>query len=275
LAFYLGASLNLYSMLGLLENSPVFILALLYAAILLTLTWEMDELAGALMALAAYQWQVGLPLLALIMLRVITQQRWRVVAGFGMVTAVLLAISLFVYPAWFLAFLRAVITDLRADYGFSVRTALSELMPGLGGPIFWGLPLLLLLLLLAEWSRARQAVQRHFYWTACLTLACTPLLGFRTELENLAVLVLPLGLIFSVLRERWRAGYWLTTLVLLLLVLVPWAALIGSPLAFAAPGPFMFLFLPLTTVIGLYWTRWWAVRPPRTWLDRAVDAEYR
>jgi hypothetical protein len=29
----------------------------------------------------------------------------------------------------------------------------------------------------------------------------------------------------------------------------------------------IFLFLPLSTLIGLYWIRWWAIRPPRILSD--------
>ena len=31
----------------------------------------------------------------------------------------------------------------------------------------------------------------------------------------------------------------------------------------------IFLFLPLFTLIGLYWIRWWAIRPPRILSDLA------
>jgi hypothetical protein len=34
-----------------------------------------------------------------------------------------------------------------------------------------------------------------------------------------------------------------------------------------------FLFLPVITVIGLYWVRRWAIRPPRTWTERATNPE--
>jgi hypothetical protein len=31
----------------------------------------------------------------------------------------------------------------------------------------------------------------------------------------------------------------------------------------------IFLFLPLFTLLGLYWIRWWAIRPPRIFTDLA------
>ena len=32
-------------------------------------------------------------------------------------------------------------------------------------------------------------------------------------------------------------------------------------------GDLLYLFLTLFTVIGLYWIRWWALRPPKLWAD--------
>ncbi|MBE3040695.1 MAG: hypothetical protein IMZ62_18010, partial [Chloroflexi bacterium] len=37
--------------------------------------------------------------------------------------------------------------------------------------------------------------------------------------------------------------------------------------ASAALNDVLALVLPVLLVLGLYWMRWWAVRPPRTWSD--------
>jgi hypothetical protein len=37
----------------------------------------------------------------------------------------------------------------------------------------------------------------------------------------------------------------------------------------------LFLWLPLFCLTGMYWIRWWALRPARTWLERAAINEYR
>jgi len=91
----------------------------------------------------------------------------------------------------------------------------------------------------------------------------------------LVVLILPWAFILSVVRERWKAGYWLAGLLLLLVLLVPWGLFVGSVLTRQIRLDIIFLFMPVFTVIGLYWIRWWALRPPRTWLERAVNMEYR
>ena len=49
-----------------MEASPVLLLGLIYAGILFALRAEQDELAGALMAVSLYYWEVGGPFLILV-----------------------------------------------------------------------------------------------------------------------------------------------------------------------------------------------------------------
>lgn len=273
--FTLVSSLGIYSLFGLLEGSQVLILSVLYGGILFSLRNAMDELAGALVAFSFYRWETGFVFLVLVSLYVFDERRWRVLAGFGMVTVLLVAVSVFLYPDWLWSFLRAVISDLRFDHGYSPAIVFEHFWPGMGGRLGWGLSLLLIILVAVEWSAARKMEFRRFYWASCLGLAVTPLIGFRVEIEYLVVLILPLAVIFSVVRERWKAGYWLASLLLLLVYLVPWGLFVGAGLTRDTRLDLIYLFLPAFTVIGLYWTRWWALRPPRTWLERAASNEYR
>ena len=100
-------------------------------------------------------------------------------------------------------------------------------------------------------------------------MGAAPLLGFRTEFDNLAVLVIPLAFIFAIVYDRWnRIGNSLTLLLLLMVFLVPWAlSLFASPWLAANSAEIIYLFFPVFTVLGLYWIRWWAIRPPRVWAD--------
>lgn len=109
---------------------------------------------------------------------------------------------------------------------------------------------------------------RRFIWAACLTLAATPLLGLRTEFSNLVVLFPCLTLIFAVTTDRWKTGIWLASLLLAIVLLVPWAFYVQwSTLRDQRFYDYLFLFYPIFTVVGLYWIRWWFIRPPRTWLE--------
>jgi hypothetical protein len=191
-----------------------------------------------------------------------------------MVTGLLAVVSIFIFPDWIWSFLRSVTAGWRMDYGFTPAGILTQL--GAPYPVYlgWGMTGLLVIVLLVEWSSARRAEERRFFWTACLTLAVTPLIGFRNEMENLVILFLPMMLIFSVVRERWRAGYFLSSLLLMIILLVPWGIVFLPDASVPVKNGLLYLFLPGFTLICLYWIRWWTLRPPRTWLDRVASQEY-
>lgn len=267
--FFLFCIFNVYAFQAILSASPALLLSLIYAGILLALRAERDELTGALMAVSVYYWEVGLPFLLLVTWRVYKQGRIRVFAGFFMLSFVLLAVSFFLYPDWIIPYLRAGMNNLRADFGFSIRSVFAQLVPPFGGGLAWALIGLLGMALGYEWNAAHHADFRRFYWACCITLAATPLLGFRTGTENLAALVIPFVYFLSIVHDRWRRlGNPLIVLLLLFVFLFPWA-LYFFPLAGDSSQQIIFLFFPLFTVVGLYWMRWWALRPPRTWVDLA------
>jgi hypothetical protein len=165
---------------------------------------------------------------------------------------------------WIIPFLRAGWNNLITDFGFSIRVIISDFFPSYGDWLGWIFVALLTIALLYEFGASHDADFRRFYWAACLSIAAAPLLGFRTEMEHLSVLVIPLALIFAVVHDRWRhIGNILVIFLVLMLFSVPW---LGYFLPFISQET-VFLFLPLFTVIGLYWLRWWAIRPPRVWAD--------
>jgi hypothetical protein len=268
--FFLFCILNFYTFRALREATPALLLGLIYAGILVALRAGSDELAGALIAVACYQWEVGGPFLLLVFLRVLYERRRRVLAGFGMLVFVLLAVAFFIYPDWIVPFLRATVNNLRADFGFSVQKVFNSIWPAFGERFAFCLRILLLIVLGYEIGSARGSDFRRFYWASCLSIAVAPLLGFRTEMENLAILILPLALVFAIMHERWRLGNILIYVILILAFVLPWAIYsLAIPSFGKIAEEFLFLFYPVLTLLGVYWIRWWAIRPPRTWFDRA------
>lgn len=267
--FFLFCIFNFYSLQALLEATPVLMLGLVYAGILLALRAEQDELAGALIALSCFQWEVGGPFLLLVLLRIIYERRGRALAGFGMVTFILLAVSFLWNPGWFMSFLRAIANNLKADFGFSAQVIFTHFWPDYGSRVAWALTVLLIIVIGCEWNIARRSDFRRFYWAACLTIAATPLLGFRIEMENLSILILPLAFVFAVTHARWkRIGNGLILVLLLLIFALPWGLYFFALPRFGnMANEILLLFYPIFTVMGLYWIRWWAIRPPRVWYD--------
>jgi hypothetical protein len=272
-AFLLAGFSSYYSILALHEANPVLLLGLIYAGILVSLKSGMDEVAGALLALCLSRWEIGAPFIILILLRVWAEGRSRVFAGLFMATFILVGISLLLYPDWLIPYLRAVVNNLKVEYGFSIFGISSRLFPSQGESAAWILVLALVILLGYEWSSAREADFTRFYWIACVTLAATPFLGFRSELENLAVLIMPVALVLSVVRSRWRKqGAILSYLILLVYLVAPWSfhLLIANQYG-KITQDVIYLFMPVSTLVGLYWIRWWLLHPPRTWMDQAMS----
>jgi len=264
---------SLYPVAALAEGTPAVLLALGYVGILWAIQSESDELAGALMVLCLCMWEVGLPFLVLVVWRVFHERRWRILAGFGMTLAILLSISFLLYPGWPLPFLIASVGVIRSPHGISTSVILLGLSPEYGAQIAEGLTIVAVSTLLYEWAAGRDSDDRRFLWIACLTLAATPMLGLRTELGNLVVLMPGVVLIAATAFQRNRSGGWLGAIVVALTFSVPWILFLRW-FAFHDQRAYdlLFLFLPIACLIGLYWTRWWFLRPARTWLDevRAV-----
>jgi hypothetical protein len=260
---------SLYAAISLQEGSEVILLGVAYAGILLALRAEMDELAGVLLVFSTFHWQVGAPFLIFIFLLVFWAKRWRVVVSAAMILFSLIILSFLLYPGWILPFLRASWNNLQAGYGYSTISVFTSLWPEFGRLFAWGLAIILLIVLGFEWNTSRRAQNKQVVWTACITIAITPLLGFRTELANMVVLLFPVVIILLYVRERRKIFGTVILLVLLLVVTgIPWMVYTGNVLPFGIEGDFLFLFLPTISILGLYWIRWWMVRLPRTWLDQ-------
>jgi hypothetical protein len=262
---------NFYTFQAIQEASPVLILGLLYAGILFALREQMDEAAGALMAFSLYYWEVGAPFLFLVFLRIYHEKRTRVFMGFFMPCFILTFISFLSYPNWIIPFIRAAVNNLRADFGFNVHAIFIHIWPSQGAAIAWVFIAVLFIILGYEWSLARSGDYRRFYWASCLSLAAAPLLGFRTEMENLVVLIIPLALVYAIVYDRWhRFGGALTILLMLVIFTFPWLFYLFAVSRFGSIiQQVIFLFLPLSALVGLYWIRWWAIRPPRILSDLA------
>jgi hypothetical protein len=267
--FSLISIFNYYSITGLFEGTPVILLGCLYLGFLLAYFAGRDELAGALLVLTLFYWQVGSLFIILVILKIFTDKRWQVLLGFGMTFIILFALSLLIYPGWIFSFVVAMFASIRSQFGVTSAGIFTQLSPLYGHTITQGITILICLMLIYEWVAARHSDSRRFIWAACLTLAATPLIGFRTEMSNLVLIFPCLTLIFAAAANRWKTGLWLSTLLLTIVLLVPWAFYVRwSLLNESIYYVYLFLFYPVFAIVGLYWIRWWFVRPPRTWLDQ-------
>jgi hypothetical protein len=267
--FFMVSLLNFYTVNSFLNGTPTIFLLLAYAGIILSLQYYQDELAGVLLVYTCIQWEISGAFFLLITFYVFRSHRWRVLLGFVMVSFVLMLISYLWYPGWTIPFLRAAYNNWTADFGLSMRHIAQYLWPQQPVLIGWILTGITVIILGYEWNKVSDKDFRRLYWTSCLTLSIAPFLGFRIELEQLVVLILPLGLILKVMSGRWaHFGNGLTLVFLTLYFAIPWLIFLQAAPRFGHKAQeILFLFLPVLTVVGLYWIRWWVIHPPRTWAD--------
>lgn len=267
--FFVISLLNFYTVNSFLNGAPTIFLLLIYAGIIFSLQNYQDELAGALLVFACIQWEIGGAFFLLIMFYVFRSRRWQALMGFVMLAFVLMIISHLWVPGWTIPFLRTAYNNWTTDFGFSMRHVAQYIWPQQPVLIGWILTGITVIILGYEWNKVGDNDFRRLYWTSCLTLAIAPFLGFRIELEQLVVLILPLGLILKVMSGRWKHfGNILTLTFLILYFAIPWLIFLQAvPILGLKAQEILFLFLPALTVTGLYWVRWWAIRPPHIWAD--------
>lgn len=259
-----------YTLIAFGAGTPAVFLAALFFGALYALRSSADELAGALLCLTFYQWEVSALFVLFLLVFVFANHRWRVLAGFGMTLTVLLAVSFLVYPGWGLPYLRGVLSDWYRSDALRFGAIAARWFPQVEFSIGRWTAYLLGLLVFWEWTRAVTAHFRHIVWTACLSLAVTPLMGFAIFPSNHVVLLPSLFLIVMLVWERWtRRRNWLPLLVLLAAFLVPFGLYYRfSADASRLAADLLIVLPPLASLLGLYWMRWWAVRSPRLWADQ-------
>lgn len=250
------------------QGSPVVLLLLGYMGILWAMRTQKEELAGALLALCLCYWEVGLPFLFLVTGRVFRERRWRVLAGAGMTLGFLLLVSFLLFPGWLMPFLVATVARLRSNHGLSAAVALQGLLPQHGIQIAAAIAIVAIGILLFEAATVRSSDARRVAWTACFALAAAPLLGWRTQTSHLIALIPSYALICAASVQRKRWGPALAILLMVVAYGAPWL-LFWRRLALVDQLAFelLLLFPPLFALTGLYWTRWWFLRPQQTWLD--------
>jgi glycosyl transferase family 87 len=262
--------LHYFSFNALFTSTPAVFLIFLYVCILLALRSRSDELAGALLSLVAYQWEVGGLFFLFILFFVLANGRWGVLAGFGMALFVLLVASFLTDSSWGLPYIRAVLSDWYRGVNLNFGHILARWLPDLRFPVERVVSIGLGIVLFVEWVGSVHAHYRRVVWTAALSLAVTPFIGMAIFPANYVVLILPFVLILALVWERWKRyrGFY-SALIFILVLLIPFALYIRIVLVYdPLVTDILTILPPIAAVAGLYWMRWWVLHAPLTWSDQ-------
>jgi hypothetical protein len=259
-----------FSINSLLSASPTIFLTLIYLFILAALRSFSDELAGALLFLVAYQWEVGALFFLFVLVYVILNRRWSVLVGFGMALVFLAIVSLIANKDWLIPYARAVLFDWYRGINYTFGVILTYIFPNISISINRWIAMIGSIILLVEAIRSTDEHARHVMWAAFLSLAINPMLGFAIFPSNHIAMLPAIILITALAWERWTNQRIAVSLFLIGLIFFFYFGLYFETISKVAHvyAELLSALPPLLTVLGLFWMRWWAVRPPRIWADQ-------
>jgi hypothetical protein len=143
-----------------------------------------------------------------------------------------------------------------------------ELFPGASAQIAIALSLVTLVMMLVEWYGIGEREGRAFHWKLMLTLNLLYLFNLTSEGIYLIWLFAPMFSVYKYLIEKWHVSgriiAWVTTLTL---IFVHWRRFQITQNWLPEESALVILLLPMLTMVGLQWFRWWATVSPKALID--------
>jgi hypothetical protein len=238
--------------------------ALLIVLALWLIRLNRDTPAGILLALATAKPQMAFLIFPFVFLWAISRRRRQLILSMAGALLVIMIVTLALMPDWPLQMFWQLSEYPEYTTTVSPLAIIAAAAPGLQTTLNILLHGLALIYLIGEWVLAWGKDFRWFLWTALLTLVITNMVAFRTATTNYMMLLPVLFLVFRVMHERWgRTGLILVFVSMLILLAGLWWVFLQT-VDGNLEHPVMYLPLPFISLIGLWWVRWWAIRPPRT-----------
>ncbi len=237
--------------------------ALLLIGALLLIYKEQDGFAGLLLALATTKPQMAYLIIPFVLIWAYSRQRFTIFSGFFGSLAGIFIVSIFFIPNWPLQMIWQIMEyPSYTERIGSMVSILAGAIPGISTQLsiilnilFWGY-------LIMEWALAWGKDRNWFTWTALMTMVLTNFMVSRTATTNYVMMLPALFIVFKVLEYRWpKAGKGIVWALILLFFGGLWV-LFFDTVQGNLEQPAMYLPLPLFCLIGLWWVRWWSIRPP-------------
>ncbi|PKN81776.1 MAG: hypothetical protein CVU42_16200 [Chloroflexi bacterium HGW-Chloroflexi-4] len=262
-SLFLFGLFGFHGIMPLLDGSLSIPITLMTLGILITIHNKQDEAAGLMIAFTTMlPVPIGL-FLIFVLVWVIATRRGKIIAWFLATFSLLLGFSFAVIPSWLIQFLTNMIGAYRELDSASPGGILINRWGAVGERFAIGISIVIGLILVFEWWQAVKGGQKRFIWTALLTLALGTWSGIKTSPLNYVLLYPALIMGLELLFERWKNKANGTILIILVvLFLGSWSIFLLTMSASFQTGVSSFLFIPLpiTTIVLLYWSKWWVVK---------------
>jgi hypothetical protein len=263
-----------YSIRPLINANASILVGLFVMLALLAIRAGQDSWAGLFLVLATIKPQVVLILILFILIWAVSERRHLIFWSFFGNLALFIAVTSLLIPDWTWQNLRQVLAYPDYTLPGTPGEIFAQWMPGVGSRLGWGLTIVLIATLIWEWRSTLGKDFRWFLWTAYFTMAATSLIGLRTATENYIVMLPAVILVFAAWDQEWGSfGRGLIAISYLLLFFGVWWLFLATLDIGVQPiqSSLMFFPLPVFLLMGLYWIRWWVLRPERPLLDQWRD----
>jgi hypothetical protein len=237
--------------------------ALLILISLLCIKTDHDQVAGVLLALSTSKPQMSYLLIIFVVFWAIRSSRHRIWISFFVAMIIMTVVGWLLLPGWPIGWLQQLINyPGYTDRIGSIVSIIAGVTPGIKDQVSTGLMIGFYVYLVFEWLRTRGNDIPTFLWTAYITLVITNFVAYRTATPHYVALLAPIFLVSKVIGERWGAfGKWVAGATYLLFFAGLWVLFILT-IKGNDEQAIMYIPVPVITLIGLWWTRWWAIRPP-------------
>lgn len=247
-----------------MRGSQTALIAVLFGSSLFALKKQNDELSGILLGLAALQPHVTFISVLLVLLWAGSHRRWTLHFWAGVIFLFISGFGMIFFPSWPADFFWSTLRYIDFSPGKAIIETTTRWWPGVGLQVGWGILILAIIVLITEWWLVWGKSIKRLVWVVALTLILTIWIGIETNIDHIFMLMLPLVVIFMAWNRRWgRSGQIFVILVTgILLPSLWWAFIVFSRQGIRADmNPILMIGFPLLTLIGIYWVRWWFLRP--------------
>ena len=183
--------------------------------------------------------------------------------------AFLLVTSLILFPGWIPEWF-ANFVQVHPDLSW-VDTPLMRMaafFPGAYQPLAISLHVLTLFILLVEWYSLPESGERQIRWKALLTLNLISFLNPTSSAVYLLLVWPGLFLFFEFLDEKWKIGGKIVSWTVFLILLNRfWTDFQNTQNWSSTESTVVSVLLPIVALIGLEWTRWWAMESPKPLIE--------